>query len=174
MHQQRKTLTRLILERLSEFGEATIDAFLPSNYPEARLWRNILGLDASYRFSPRTFSAILSRLHSQGLVSKQGNNRRARWFLTHKGKSLLSEVQFLPPIDRIPRLVIFDVPEIERKKRDAIRRELIACEFEQLQKSVWLGYRPLPEDFVELLDVLEMKKHVHILSIRDKGTVGDA
>ncbi len=173
MYEKRKTLTRTILETIFDLGEATVDAFLPPNYPEARLWRNTLGFDVSYQFSPRTFSAILSRLRRQGLVAKRGNNRRARWFLTKKGKGLLGETQFLPPVDNIPRLVIFDIPEVERRKRNAIRRELVAYEFEQLQKSVWLGRRPLPDDFMEFLDALDMKKHVHILSIQQKGTVAD-
>lgn len=171
---ERRSITRLILEKIAELGEASLDALLPPNYPEARIWRNLLGLDQSYPFSPRTFSSILSRLRGQGLVTKRGNNRRTLWSLTQKGGSLLGAEQFLPPVDGIPRLVIFDVPEVERKKRDAIRNELVSFDFEQLQKSVWLGYRPLPEDFIELLDVLNMKKHVHILSIKEQGTVKEA
>lgn len=170
------TLTQLILEKLLEFGEVTLDAFFPAKYPEARLWRSILGLDPSYEFSPRTFSTILWRLRQQGLVARRGS-RKARWSLTPEGETVLensrTENPFadLPPPDRIARLVIFDIPERDRKKRDAVRQELLACDFKALQKSVWLGYRPLPEDFLELLDELNLRKHVHILTIRDPGTI---
>lgn len=173
------TLTRLILEKLLELGEVTLEAFFPAKYPEARLWRNILGLDATYQFSPRTFSATLSRLRRAGLVARRGSQRRARWSLTSAGRSVLVSRQErdpladLPPRDGIARLVVFDIPERERKKRDAIRRELIACDFQALQKSVWLGHRPLPEDFIELLDGLNLSKYVHILTIHHSGTIGD-
>ncbi len=171
------TLTQLMLEKLLEFGEVTLDAFFPSKYPEARLWRNILGLDPSYQFSPRTFSTILSRLRRDGLVAKRGPKRRALWSLTSAGqKALAASSEYesfveLPPRDGVPRLIIFDIPENERKKRDVIRRELIACDFQLFQKSVWLGHRPLPEDFFELLNELNLRKHVHILTIRDLGTI---
>lgn len=174
------TLTQLILEKLLEFGEVTLDAFFPAKYPEARLWREILGLDPAYEFSPRSFSAILCRLRKQGLVARRGKRRRSYWSLSAKGKLTLEGIEpksnplaHLPPLDKIPRLVIFDIPERERKKRDAIRQELLACDFRQLQKSVWLGYRPLPEDFFGLLDEFNLKKCVHILTVRDTGTIED-
>lgn len=133
-----------------ELGEVALDAFFPAKYPEARLWRSILGFDASYEFSPRTFSAILSRLRRQGLVSRRGTHRRASWSLTPQGKAAITAPHHgrdtfaeLPPRDQVPRLVAFDIPERERKKRDAIRRELLACDYRPLQRSVWIGYRPL-------------------------------
>lgn len=175
------TLTQAILEKLAELGEITLDAFFPAKYPEARLWRGILGLEPSYEFSPRSFSAILSRLRQQGLVARRGRRKRPYWSLTAKGKSALEEANHeddpladLPPRDKIPRLVVFDIPERERKKRNAVRQELLACDFHQLQKSVWLGYRPLPEDFFELLDELNLKKHVHLFTVRETGTIEEA
>lgn len=171
------TLTQLILEKLLELGEVTLDAFFPAKYPAARLWRGILGLDAEYEFSPRTFSAILSRLRQEGLVSRRGSHRRAYWSLTPQGKVAMAAPQGrdpfaeLPPRDQIPRLVAFDIPERERAKRDAIRRELLACDYHPLQRSVWIGYRSLPEDFLELLDALNLRKCVHILTVRNAGTI---
>ncbi len=172
-----KTLGYLLLEKLLEFGELTIDAFLPRRYPEARLWRNLLGLDPAYEFSPRTFSAILSRLRRQGLVERRGSARKARWAITAEGMAQLEALRRtedqLPPKDSVPRLVIFDIPERERKKRNAVRRELTSCEFQQFQKSVWIGHRPLPEDFFEFLDALNLRKYVHVVSIRELGTLGE-
>lgn len=171
------TLTQLILEKLLELGEVAIDVFFPAKYPEARLWRGILGLDAGYEFSPRTFSAILSRLRRQGLVSRRGTRRRASWSLTPNGKAAVTSSSDrdpfadLPPRDQVLRLVAFDIPERERKKRDAIRRQLLSCDYRPLQRSVWIGYRPLPDDFLKLLDALNLREYVHILTIRNAGTI---
>ncbi len=76
----------------------------------------------------------------------------------------------LPP-DGIARIVAFDIPERERKKRDTIRAELVTYNFKQLQKSVWIGYNPLPEDFTELLNGLHLRDEVHIFSVLEKGTI---
>ena len=73
--------------------------------------------------------------------------------------------------DGITRLVMFDIPEYERKKRTAIRTELVGCNFQQLQKSVWIGSCPLPEDFIALIDELKLKNNIHIFSVREKGTI---
>ena len=74
--------------------------------------------------------------------------------------------------DGITRLVVFDIPERERKKRDTLRAELIGYGFEGLQRSVWIGHRPLPADFIEFLDSLNLKNKVHIFSVRESGTLG--
>ena len=77
----------------------------------------------------------------------------------------------MPESDGITRLVIFDIPERERKKRDILRVELIGSDFQMLQKSVWIGRRPLPKDFVAFLDSLDLKNRVHIFSVKDRGTL---
>ena len=95
------------------------------------------------------------------------------WQLTKKGEQYLTVRRTGGKIkpDGVGRLVIFDIPEKERRKRDAIRAELGAAGFRQLQKSVWYAEQPLPEDFLELLDALALKPHVHIFSIRQSGTI---
>lgn len=172
------SITRLILEKLGELGEGTLDGFLPPQYPEAALVRIVLGLDSKRKISRRTFSALLSRLTSQGLVERSGTHRSGQWSITPQGKARLVQQDaisriVLPQEDGIGRLVIFDIPEQERKKRDSIRAELISACFTQLQKSVWIGYRPLPKDFLIFLDDLNVREHVHIFSVKSEGTLED-
>ncbi|OGF64281.1 hypothetical protein A2661_00880 [Candidatus Giovannonibacteria bacterium RIFCSPHIGHO2_01_FULL_45_24] len=69
------------------------------------------------------------------------------------------------------RLVIFDVPERERKKRLWLRLELLACGYKILQKSVWVGYCPLPQEFFEALEYLDLRRHIHIFSVNSAGTL---
>lgn len=167
------TLTRLILEHLAEFGEAMLDAFFPAKYPEARLWRGLLGLDDRYRFRRETFSTILARLQVQGLVERIGRRGESRWRLTAHGRGALRERRRgnRNRPDGVRRLVIFDIPERERKKRDAIRTDLLAAGYRQLQKSVWHGDRPLPKSFLELVGAIGVRRCVHIFSVRDAGTL---
>jgi len=69
------------------------------------------------------------------------------------------------------RIVCFDIPEKERKKRRWIREELLSLEYQPLQKSVWVGFAPLPEDFFEDLDLLSLRDHIHLFSVGKKGTI---
>lgn len=167
------SLTRLILEKLQEAGELTFDAVFPKNRAEGRLWRQMLALPTGYEFSPRTFSVLLSRLKKQGLVAKAGPHRKSLWFITSRGKDHIENTaeSILPNEDGIVRLVMFDIPEKESGKRKAVREKLMACGFNQLQKSVWMGYRPLPEKFIKSLDNMKLKDKVQIVSINKSGTL---
>ncbi|MBI2122295.1 MAG: hypothetical protein HYT98_04205 [Candidatus Sungbacteria bacterium] len=170
-----RSITRLVLEKLAEGGKVFLDAFFPPQYSFTSSGRRLFGLDSSPEVSPRTLSAILSRLKRHGLVGRNGSSRNSRWHITTKGKLRLHKRQEIvleiPEKDGIPRLVIFDIPERERRKRDIVRMELTACGFRHLQKSVWLGFNPLPQQFIERLDELRLKNKVHILSIQKSGTI---
>ena len=173
-----RPMKSIVLERIAQVGEGVLDAFLPRNYPEAQLMRDILGLDSRRPISRKTFSTTLSRLQKDGLVERSGNMRSALWRLTEAGERFIEKDRIITSDrarkeDGIGRLVIFDIPEQERRKRDTIRSELICADFKQLQKSVWIGYRPLPLAFLALLDDLRLKGKVHIFSIQNEGTIMD-
>lgn len=169
-----KNLPALILEKLSEVGELSLEAMFPRNRAESAVWRQLLGLPRGYEFSKQTFSTTLARLKKQGLVKNNKARWKPLWFLTNKGKTkFLNSRDILVPteLDDIPRLVVYDIPESNRKKRDRIRKELVVCGYKQLQKSVWLGYRPLPAGFAELIDGLKLGKKIHILGVNKEGTL---
>lgn len=170
------SLTYLILEKMGEMGLVTFDAFFPKKYSHARLARALFGIDSYKRVAPQTVASLLSRLKQQGLVERRGRKGSSSWLLTDQGRQLLkankaSMKPVFPLQDGITRLVIFDIPERERKKRNIIRMELVGHGFQLLQRSVWIGHIPLPADFIELIDTLHMKNHVHIFSVREAGTL---
>ena len=170
---RKRTLTRFILEKIGEAGLVYFDAFFPRQYSYARISREFFGVDAYPETNPRTVSSLLVRLRREGLVARRKREGKDVWILTKRGAGRLKRdvVAPVPASDGISRLVIFDIPERERRKRDAIRAELIACNFTRLQKSVWMGSNPLPEDFIALVDDLRLDWKVHIFSIQGKGTL---
>ena len=171
----KNSIPRLILEKLLEAGELPFEIFFPPNYSYMRVSRRLFGLDSHPKVTQPTLSSVLSRLKHQGLVARTGRRRKLFWRMTSKGKKWLTKSKQMepqiPPRDGIIRLVIFDIPEHERKKRDMIRQELMNYNFKMLQKSIWIGFNPFPEDFVRLLDSFRLKNKVHILSIKDGGTI---
>lgn len=175
IYRSRPSVTRLVLEKLAELGTAYLDIFFPPQYSFTRLSRKLFGLDDSPEVAPATLSSMLSRLRKRGLVCRSGSIKHSGWRITQNGRKWLSNnsevVVVVPEEDGITRLVIFDIPEKERHKRDTVRTELVASGFRKLQKSVWIGHNPLPEHFIELLDDLGLKNKVHIFSVQEEGTL---
>ena len=168
-------LRHLVLEKIAEAGETTLDAFFPAKYPEARMWRQILEVKPSYIFSKPKFSTMLAKLHKEGFVERRGSRKAAHWKITKKGRLFLEvsrKKADFPQKDGVMRIVCFDIPEYQRKKRRWLREALLGVGYSQLQKSVWIGYSPLPEDLLEDLDLLSLRDQVHLFSIREKGTLG--
>ncbi len=178
---QTKPLTWAALEYLAEAGIVAIDVFFPPRRPTIMpsSWP-VVDFSRFYSKKPNkhSLSSILCRLKKEGLVQSKGQRNRTKWFITGKGrlhlKKQISKTYNrslkLPEPDGIRRLVTFDVPEKEYKKRDWLRAELLAFEFKPLQKSVYIGNRPLPEEFIKDLEVRQLGNCVHILSIEKEGT----
>jgi DNA-binding transcriptional regulator PaaX len=129
-------------------------------------------------FKAKTFYATLSRLKSQGLLSHE---KRGIWRITKQGKAFAEKISRYLDYESWKRektdsrvLIIFDIPELQRKKRDYLRLELRYLDFEPLQKSVWIGKRPLPPAFIAYLRDMNLLSHVHILAIQKKGTLSHA
>ena len=153
-----------------------MEAMFPRNRAEGRMWRQILGLSTGYEFSKPTFSSLLHRLKKEGLVNKTGKGVNSKWSLTQIGENKLKYYEnLIAPLkpDGVPRLVMYDIPESDRRKRDWIRSELVASGYNQLQKSVWLGYSPLPENFVRSVKDFGLVNRVQIVSINKRGTLNE-
>lgn len=56
-------------------------------------------------------------------------------------------------------LLVYDIPEERKKERDWFRRQLIKFEYVMIQKSVWVGPSPLPEDFLNYLKEIKIKNN---------------
>lgn len=170
---KRPTLAGLILEHIAEAGEALLDSFFPRKYPQARLWRKLLGLDATYEFKRATFASILSQFQAQGLVERRVKTGQSFWRVTHRGRAAVGvrPPARQPNADGQKRIVCFDIPERDRAKRQWLRGELIALGYQPLQRSVWIGESPLPVEFIEALDTLKLYDCVRILRVESKGTL---
>ncbi|MFY9462807.1 MAG: hypothetical protein WAP52_01335 [Candidatus Sungiibacteriota bacterium] len=183
----RSSLTYDILEHLAEGGRIMLEAFFPPGYSYTDPSRRMFGWDrrCRHRFTPAqkiSISGILSRLRREGLVARDGARKTSSWHITGRGRGHLRVLSVtanplpksehnIPKKDGKLRIVVFDIPESERRKRDWLRTQLLACDFEPLQKSVWTGTRPLPEELIEEIDALDLGACVHIMSIGQKGTL---
>ncbi len=117
----------------------------------------------------KSFYNALKRLERKHLVGFRRRVGREEWYLTAEGErrarrlnTRLSSAKQAQRWDGKWRLVMFDVPERVRSRRNFLRRELSGLGFHQLQKSVWVIPYPPPEDFTQMIAELELGKNFRI------------
>ena len=54
-------------------------------------------------------------------------------------------------------IVMYDIPYSLKKERDWFRRQLIKFGYIMIQKSVWVGPSPLPQDFLSYLKDIKIE-----------------
>ena len=121
---------------------------------------------------------IVSRLQKNGLVEKSDGGSIA---ITKRGRQCLIDLQkgVMPPRRYSMRkssravVVIFDIPERDRRKRGWIVAALRGMGFALVQKSVWMGAGKLPADFIADLGKMQLMRHVRIFSVVETGTIAD-
>lgn len=180
---RRDTFEWRMLKFLEEAGEAVLSAWLPKGYGQSALWRALLGLDKKKSWPEEErerlchiASDTLSRLKAKGLVVCVGPKKSARWVLTPKGrkmqKNLLLGTEPLPEDEQL-RIFIYDIPEVRKADREWVRAELVIAGFVMLHKSVWIGKRPLPEQFFSDLSERGLFEYVQFFEIKEIGSLAN-
>lgn len=151
---------------------------LPSKIPEHPILdliikRQLLG---EYPSLEEAANKMLYKLKQEELVSRE---TPSSWKTTSKGKKFLDRLtkRFAPkpvysskPSSEL-KIVVFDIPESMRWKRQWLRTALAGLEFQMLQKSVWVGKNLLPEDFILDLEITNIHPYVHIFAVTRGGTL---
>lgn len=121
----------------------------------------------------------LRRLEQKGyveIIEKKG----ARFAqLTDRGHQAIEDILFeeyeIPEPafwDGKWRIVMFDIPEKYRAKRDELRSFLKRIGFERLQQSVWVNPYPC-DDCIELIRAKIMRRKGEIISFTAEGLLQD-
>ncbi len=125
------------------------------------------------------YHSLLHRLKKNGFVAEKKRNGNKFIFLTQKGKIKLQNLKS----NRLPAkhyakeqgdkyiIIIFDIPERERKKRDWLRQALANIGLEMAQKSVWIGKVKIPNEFLKDLHDLKLLDFVEIFEITKSGSL---
>lgn len=127
------------------------------------------------------FSNMLCALKRDELIYIPAK-RKKHWALTWKGlqqlKLLRKRATSALPKKTYPRvsgsrlvIVVFDIPERERRKRDWLRGVLGGLGFRMLQKSVWIGKVRIPEELINDLRDFHLVNFVEIFEISRTGSL---
>lgn len=182
-------LTLKVLEFLSDavFTTVQLSEFFLTDYVTS--YRRLRGLP-EYRLKSKKYDPnyieninkqrlydLLYRLRKDGFIQK---TKSGVWKITKKGiskKSLLKSRKALPATNYQSKaalewkIVIFDIPERDKRKRVWIRFALKRIGFKMLQRSVWIGKVALPEKFIEDLSRMGLLSYVEILAITKSGSL---
>ncbi|MBI1839195.1 MAG: CRISPR-associated endonuclease Cas2 [Candidatus Colwellbacteria bacterium] len=161
-------ITAKILEGLSEGAIVSAALFKTISEPSGE------GQKSEFQREKRNFHLILSKLKREGFVKTSED----KWSITSAGRvKLLKLLKRMPrhsyekEVDTSLKIIIFDVPEKEQKKRVWLRRRLGDLGFKMLQKSVWAGKIKLPEEFIQDLKDLKMFQYIDILAVTKTGSI---
>lgn len=122
-------------------------------------------------FSLRSKDAVstaLSNLKRRGLVAAHGPKKKTVWLITKRGKAHFRAREIkeeLPPEDGKIRLVIYDVPEKIAYQRVWLRTRLSECDYRYLQRSVWVGTRPLPKELRDEFNTRSLLPFIHVVGL---------
>ena len=62
-------------------------------------------------------------------------------------------------------VVMYDIPESQKKERDWFRRHLRKFDYIMIQRSVWVGPSPLPKDFLNYVKIIGLLNQVRTLKL---------
>lgn len=114
------------------------------------------------------------RLKERKLIEPASASSSLKWRLTEAGRNAIEKIlkreqKVKRPLywDRKWRLILFDVPSVQKKAREAFRRELQAMGCYQLQKSVWVYPFSCSSEVFEIASLFEIEHCVEICTVED-------
>lgn len=156
---KRHELANIILKGLLYGGAITIAATSPSFIPKIlpRLIKYAKYKKRKKENERRNFYDAFYRLKKQGLIKMEYQGKQLYISLTQEGKKRcgrfqIDDLKIRKPLrwDKKWRVLIFDIKEKSKIKREALRGKIKQLGLFQLQKSVWV----CPYDFFKEMETL--------------------
>lgn len=123
----------------------------------------------------QSFYNIVYQLRRDGFIKKAENRKLLITVLGRKKyEKILNRLpkrNHKPQIDNSLKVFIFDIPERERHKRKWLRGQLRDLGFKMVQKSVWMGRKKIPEEFLEDIRNLKLLAYVEIFAVTKTGSI---
>lgn len=133
-----------------------------------------------YGFTPQkykkhNFNALVNRLSKTKEISKTIKDGKVYFTVSDCNGILIEKFPLITLREKWDgkfQVAIFDIEEINRRRRDFLRRKLKELGFGMWQRSVWLSPLPIKNKFREFLKEQKLSKYVCIFSIQ-KEDLGD-
>jgi len=128
------------------------------------------------------FLSMCRRLENDNLIEKSKKDNNYFFRITKKGRekvdALRDKKRRSLPASKYGKkdssklnIVMFDIPEKEKRKRDWLRGALLNMGFEMIQKSVWTGNVVISKEFMKNIRDLAMVEFIEIFEVTKQGTL---
>lgn len=163
------TVAKSILATIGFAGLITIIAIAPNSLQMLGLF----GLGKK-RYNSKTVYKTIKRLEKQKIIEIRENDDKAIMTITEKGKKRLLKYNIDDLKIKIPkkwdgkwRIVSFDIPEKQKKAREALRRKLKELDFFPLQKSLFIFPYPCKNEIDFITGIFQIENYVIFLETKD-------
>lgn len=133
--------------------------------------------------SRNSANVVLHRLKKKGFIEKGLLEDEICIRLTEKGfqeiqrrqqkekeRRLFNQKKLSEKWDGFWRVVVFDIPEENKRIRNVLRQTLRVLEFKPLQKSVWISKKNYTKQLREWVKELNLSQFVLIFETKDLGS----
>lgn len=120
------------------------------------------------KYKKHNFYVLLSRLSKANQISKTVRDGEVYLTLSNHKGILVERFPLMRLRDKWDgkfRVVIFDIEEVNKRRRDFLRGKLKELGFGMWQRSVWVSPLPIEKEFKEFLKEQELLTAVHILTV---------
>ena len=160
--------TAIVFITLAFFGKTGIKIFLKPSYyvDDPSEFLGEINVFKQQRLEKSQTKQTILRLQKYGLVRQESK----KYLLTLKGKKLAEKIlgyknNIEKKWDGRYRLVIFDIPEVDRVHRNWLRRELYFLGYTKLQNSVFISKVSLTEDIIREIKERGIESGVNYLLV---------
>lgn len=142
----------------------------------ASAYENLYGFTPS-KYKKSNYYATVRRMLSSDLIEKVIEDGEPKYRLSSKGgKTLICDFPLLTlqnkRWDKKWRVLIFDIPEKIRWRRDVFRAKIKEIGFGMAQQSVWVSPNPFEDDIREYIEARKLDSFVYLF-ISSGDFVGD-
>lgn len=161
---KKKITGKGLLQILSEVDEMLYPLSFDAQYK--KLYRNRYQIFSQY--VPSVTKRVTGRLLRKGWVEKQETSDGLIIKITNKGKREILRFKLEELVPKIGKwdgkwkMVFFDVAEIDRLKRDRLRRYLKMLGLKQMQESVWVGPYDVAAEVKYIREILDIPHGVKL------------
>lgn len=186
-------ITKIILEKISEIACGVADlssAIISAGYGasarkinrEFEKRQNERVSRTNEQITKHRLSVMIKTLENDGLIEKIKDDGHTSYKITKKGlkklkklknRVILPSFHYSKPTNENVELiiVIFDIPEREKRKRCWLRSALTNLGLQMIQRSVWFGKTKIPEQFIKDIGKMNIQEYIEIFSINKSGTL---
>ncbi|MCK4369403.1 MAG: hypothetical protein KAV68_07095 [Dehalococcoidales bacterium] len=133
---------------------------------------SLIKLLGNFDLSEQSVRSAVSRMCRAGVLKVRHSGVRSYYSLTEEGHSLLAKgtqrifVRRKNQWDGNWNIVIYSVPEQERKARDRLRLELSWMGYGPLSNATWISPYDLTKEVEDLAERLQIKEHIQIFQAK--------